>query len=234
MRLYNPPPFKNIDDARNFLFSMMPQDGVLNFAYLGVSFPGERVENPLDVTTYSSEWAEYYVNEKYHRLDPAITQGFSGILPYDWNSQLHRQRRVEDFFSVAREFGVGYQGVSIPIRGACGEKAIFSINSELSKKEWEDFKAAHLGELALFAYSFHLNILELLGIAPVTQNVILSDRERSVIKWASEGKTAWETAKILGITENTVHFYLRNAAAKLSASTKPQAVAIAIREGVLE
>lgn len=234
MRLDNTPLFKNIDDARNLLFSIMTQAGVLNFAYLGVSFPGEVAANPLDITTYSPEWREYYLNKKYHRIDPAITQGFSGILPYDWNSQSCHQRKIKEFFGVAKEFGVGYQGVSIPIRGASGDKAMFSINSDMSNKDWEDFKVNHLGDLALFAYSFHLKVLELLGVTLATQNVTLSDREITVIKWAAEGKTAWETAKILGLTDNTVHFYLRNAAVKLSASTKPQVVAIAMREGILK
>ncbi|PMR70429.1 LuxR family transcriptional regulator [Halomonas heilongjiangensis] len=233
MRLENPPSFKALDEARSFLKSLTSRDEVTNFAYLGVSLPGEGANKPLDVTTYSSEWARYYFNKRYHRIDPAIIQGLSGILPFDWNSQPYTARKLKEFFSVAREFGVSRQGVSFPIRGAHGERAMFSVNSSLPSKDWECFKATHLGDLALFAYMFHLRILEVRGIAQVAPSVTLSEREKSVIMWAAEGKTAWETAKILGITENTANFYLRNAAVKLSATTKPQAVATAIRIGIL-
>ncbi|MBB3233143.1 LuxR family transcriptional regulator [Halomonas stenophila] len=233
MRLENPPSFKTLDEARDFLKSLTSRDEVTNFAYLGVSLPGDSANTPLDVTTYSSEWARHYFKKRYHRIDPAIIQGLSGILPFDWNSQPYTTRRLKEFFSIAREFGVSQQGVSFPIRGAHGERALLSVNSSLTSKDWEFFKANHLGDLALFAYMFHLKILEVQGISQIAPSVALSEREKSVIKWAAEGKTAWETAKILGITENTANFYLRNAAVKLSATTKPQAVANAIRIGFL-
>ncbi|MDI5986447.1 LuxR family transcriptional regulator [Halomonas sp. M4R5S39] len=233
MRLENPPSFKTIDEARSFLKSLTARDEVTNFAYLGISLPRESDNKPLDVTTYSSEWARHYFNKRYHRIDPAIIQGLSGVLPFDWNSRPYTVRRLREFFSVAREFGVSRQGVSFPIRGAHGERAMFSVNSSLPSKDWECFKETHLGDLALFAYMFHLRILELRGIEQVAPNVTLSARELSVIRWAAEGKTAWETAKILGITENTANFYLRNAAVKLSATTKPQAIAKAMRIGLL-
>jgi DNA-binding CsgD family transcriptional regulator len=61
----------------------------------------------------------------------------------------------------------------------------------------------------------------------------LSPREREVLKWAAEGKTAWETAQLLGVSESAVRLYAGNAMQKLRAKTKTQAVAIAVRNEVL-
>ena len=61
--------------------------------------------------------------------------------------------------------------------------------------------------------------------------ITLARREKQALYWAGKGKTCWETAKILGLTERTVDFYLRNASHKLGAATKTQAVAKAIADG---
>ena len=61
----------------------------------------------------------------------------------------------------------------------------------------------------------------------------LSPREREVLQWAAEGKTAWETAQLLRVSESAVNLYASNAMTKLRAKTKTQAVAIAVRNGLL-
>lgn len=43
----------------------------------------------------------------------------------------------------------------------------------------------------------------------------LSPREREVLQWCAQGKTSWEIAQILGITERTVNFHVYQAADKL-------------------
>ncbi len=62
----------------------------------------------------------------------------------------------------------------------------------------------------------------------------LSDRELSVITWLKYGKTSWEVARILDITENTVNFHIKNIKRKLNATNRQHAVAIAIAKGILD
>lgn len=66
-----------------------------------------------------------------------------------------------------------------------------------------------------------------------SSGVMLSDKERECLMWVSLGKTAWETARILGRSSRTVEFHLKNATAKLNASNKIHAAALAIRKGLL-
>lgn len=61
----------------------------------------------------------------------------------------------------------------------------------------------------------------------------LSERERECLLWVSMGKTAWETASILGRSQRTVEFHLKNATRKLNAANKIHAAALAIRLGLL-
>ena len=61
----------------------------------------------------------------------------------------------------------------------------------------------------------------------------LSGREREVLMWAAEGKTASETATILKLSTSAVNLYSSRAMMKLQANTKTQAVAIAVRNSLL-
>ena len=48
------------------------------------------------------------------------------------------------------------------------------------------------------------------------------------------GKTSWETARILGVSESTVNFQLRNACARLGVRGRRAAVVAALRRGLLD
>jgi LuxR family transcriptional regulator, quorum-sensing system regulator BjaR1 len=61
----------------------------------------------------------------------------------------------------------------------------------------------------------------------------LTAREIECIKWAADGKTEWEISTILGVSEHTADKHLSNARRKLQAANKPQAVANALRLGLI-
>ncbi|HEY0296577.1 MAG TPA: helix-turn-helix transcriptional regulator [Bordetella sp.] len=63
--------------------------------------------------------------------------------------------------------------------------------------------------------------------------ILLSDRERDCLHWAALGKTSWETGHILGLSQHTINFHVRNACVKLGASNRRAAVAMALRLGLL-
>jgi len=62
----------------------------------------------------------------------------------------------------------------------------------------------------------------------------LSEREIICLRWAAEGKTSWETATILGLSERTINFHLQNACGKLHVHNRRAAVARALRQGLLD
>lgn len=61
----------------------------------------------------------------------------------------------------------------------------------------------------------------------------LTDRELEVLESVAAGLTNKEIAADLGVTENTVKFHLRNILDKLHAQSRAEAVARALREGLL-
>ena len=62
----------------------------------------------------------------------------------------------------------------------------------------------------------------------------LTERERECLLWTAEGKTSFEIGKIIGISEHTVNYYLNTASGKLKSTNRVQAVAVALRSGLLD
>lgn len=59
-------------------------------------------------------------------------------------------------------------------------------------------------------------------------NITLSLREKEILRWTGDGKTADQIAEILNISPSTINFHLRNTMKKLDAPNKTAAVVKAI------
>jgi PAS domain S-box-containing protein len=62
----------------------------------------------------------------------------------------------------------------------------------------------------------------------------LSHREKEILNWIMHGKSTWDISTILKISERTVKFHVDNIMKKLSAVNRTQAVAIALREKLID
>ena len=76
-------------------------------------------------------------------------------------------------------------------------------------------------------------LAELARPEPVRGPDTLTDRELDVLRLVVAGQRNKEIAATLGISENTVKFHLRNILDKLHAQSRAEAVARAVREGLL-
>ena len=226
------PDFQSREQALETLTILLEQFGVAYGTYLGIDIPALNVRTDYVTTTYPTDWAKHYFAQGYQAIDPAVTQGMRSILAYDWADSDRADPKIRRFFGEAREFGLGENGISIPIRGAAGERVLFSISSNLKGCDWRDFKTESLGNLTLAAYLFHQATLRL-ELGPGWSPPQLSPQEIEALRWASAGKSCWDTSIIMGISARTVEFYIKNAVAKLGAATKTQAVASAVRMGLL-
>ena len=61
----------------------------------------------------------------------------------------------------------------------------------------------------------------------------LTKRQKEVLFWITEGKTAWDISQLLVVSERTVNFHLDNIFKKLGAVNRPHAVARAMSYGML-
>ena len=59
-------------------------------------------------------------------------------------------------------------------------------------------------------------------------NIVLTEREKEILRWSGDGKTSSEIGKILNLSHSTINFHMRNAMYKLNAPNKTAAVVKAI------
>lgn len=62
----------------------------------------------------------------------------------------------------------------------------------------------------------------------------LTARESEVLEWVARGKSAREIGEILHITKRTVDAHVHSAIRKIGATNRVNAVAIAIRDRIIE
>ena len=67
-----------------------------------------------------------------------------------------------------------------------------------------------------------------------TKSASLTAREVEVLTWVARGKSAWEIGEILHITKRTVDEHVRTAVRKLGAVNRTHAVALALRDRVID
>ena len=98
----------------------------------------------------------------------------------------------------------------------------FCARSGLSRTDVASIWARHGHEIELLCNMAHLKISHLPswgGRRPLTA------KQRRVLHWAAEGKTAQETAMIMGLSQATVEKHLRLARDSLDVQTTGQAIA---------
>ena len=219
-------------DLPQFFERVTQTYGLASVAYLGAGFgKGQQRHEPYVTATYSLDWIERYKAERYVAIDPVVQIGMRRMLPIDWRDFGSTSEAVRRFFGEAMEFGVGRQGLSIPIHGRHGDKALFSVTSNATDEDWRGQRKQFTRDFQLLAMHVHAMLLELEG-TPVP-DVKLSPRERECLLWIAEGKTAWECSVILGLSLHTVRCYLESARHKLGASSNTHAVAKATKAGLL-
>lgn len=216
----------NQDDLPHILKTLCDLYDLKTAAYFGVNVSRSPRSEPYLAVTYSNEWVAHYKARSYVALDPVIRAGFSSLLPVEWSGLDARDSRLKRFFGEAGDFGVGHSGISIPIRGRCGDRALLTLTTAQSPREWKHAIPRLKRDFQMAGYHLHQTILRAEGRdCPIPR---LTPRELECLKWKAAGKTDWETSMILGLSEKTIRFYLDIARVKLNATNVTHAVAKAI------
>jgi two-component system response regulator NreC len=68
----------------------------------------------------------------------------------------------------------------------------------------------------------------------VLSGVSLTPREREILTWIREGKSTWEISSIVGLSQDTVKYYLKKTFQKLNATNRTQAIAVALDNKLID
>lgn len=176
-------------------------------------------------SNYPGAWLERYQARNYLAVDPTIRQASAHPQPVVWSSDAGRSQ--PEFWEEAQGFGVRH-GWTMMTRGPHMTTGLLSLarshdaitTAELDANEMRLVWLANQMQGILDTQSLGPGLAE-----PAPQ---LTNREREVLRWSADGKTAEETGTILGITERTVTYHVTSAMEKLDTTNKTQAVAKAL------
>lgn len=196
------------------------------FAYLAL--PRQLGKQPLVISTYPASWVAHYLHNHYERFDPVVTQALQNPEPFRWGAGLsvkHISSVQQELLSEASQFGIRF-GFTVPIHDGRGPIAALTFAADQQQPQFENCINSHARVLQLMALYFHAHVRRKLSDNRKIGNGLLSPRERECLEWAAQGKSAWEIGCILGISRNTVAYYLENAKGKLGVRTVVQAVTL--------
>ncbi|HBF30146.1 LuxR family transcriptional regulator [Rhizobium sp.] len=192
------------------------------------------------ISNVPKEWIEHYRENHYVKDDKVIELCRSRKTPFHWRTELKRsemtelQQRIMDHAASA-ELVDGY---TMPLMSRDGEIAIMTV---IPDHQTYDAEKQRYNEnlLYILAQFFHARALRLvmeeeLATTVGRRRAFLSCRERETIFWISRGKSSWEAAQILGISEKSVECYMESVKRKLEAVNRTQAVVKALLLGLID
>jgi len=228
---------KTTAELRAEMAKFSRQMGFDKFAYaLRIQAPSLSPQR-FFISGYPDGWVERYMARSYFEVDPVVLHCSKNTLPVVWEEQLTAANGVaptekaQQFWEEARAFGLQC-GLSFVVHEQPGVTGIFSLARDRSLDDDAENLAALVGRAQMFASLLHHAVARIDLPKLLPHGVVqFTAREQECLKWAADGKTAWEIAQILSITERTAIFHLNNVTQKLGAVNKTQAIvrALALR-----
>lgn len=182
------------------------------------------------LNSYSSDWNKRYVDEGYLEIDPSVLHGSRSVMPLVWTDNLFSEAR--NFWEDARSHGLrfGWAQSTTNMQGIRGMLTLARCAESISEAELRK-NGCQMAWLTQFVHHF---MSKLISTKMLPEAMIkLSSREKDVLRWTADGKTAGEIALIICITERTVNFHISNAMEKLKCSNKTAATVKAALLGLL-
>ncbi len=190
-------------------------------------------------TTLPREWVMRYDQRAYVECDPRVMCSFESCLPFIWDQASERGKdpKTDEFLDDASAHGVA-SGVSFALHVVHPARTIFCLNSPnpVIDEQRRHAIARDLGEIVLFGQYFQELFVKAFlerGLSPPSQGAPLSGREVECLRLSTRGMTSQDIGNKLGISERTVNFHFGNILGKLGALNRHEAIAVAVRRGLL-
>jgi LuxR family quorum sensing-dependent transcriptional regulator len=230
---------RNVEDISSQLLRHLGQIGAEHV--IAGTFPSDEPNRRTQLShallnSWPTEWLARYLSRGYLLKDPIILRSQAKADPFFWDeltpfmdADPMGRRIVEE----AREFSL-VEGFSAAIQTLDGQTVGFSLAGRHLETH-PDMRGV-LTLIASYAIGRAIALHQESSHQESTdqkRQIILSEREREVLQWASEGKADWEIGEIMSMSEHGADKHMRSARSKLGAINRTQAVAEAIRRGLI-
>lgn len=165
--------------------------------------------------------------------DPVVQRLRSLSVPFAYDQSLYVHEEAADLWEIQAAYGYR-TGIAVALHLPNSRHFVLGVDREddlPSDSEQLTRLFADLQLLAVHAQDAACRLLD--AEAGDAEPLHLTPREKEIMKWTMEGKSAWAVAQILSCSEATVNFHVRNVLRKLKCANKHQAMLKAFSLGLL-
>lgn len=180
---------------------------------------------------YPDAWAKTYIEFELAGNDPvrrACERTMMGFALHDLSRLIPLTRGDLQMLSVGAANGIG-DGYTVPrhLPGYASGSCTFAVGPGREMP-------MHMLPVAEIVGAFALtSARRIAGELPVDPRPVLSQRQRECVLWSARGKTAAETAVILGIGEDTVVQHLRTARERYDVHSRHALILCSLFDGLI-
>lgn len=216
-----------------FVHDLRSLYNVANVAFHVLSAPKVPDENPVLMVTYEPHWVQRYVDKDYFEIDPVVQDGARTFLPLDWSEIDRSSTRMRELFAEAESYGVGTNGITVPVRGPASERSLITLTSYEEEQSWLGRRPRVVSDLHVLAAHLHDRVMVEAGLRNTAIRPRLSWREKDCLQRLARGVPPKRIAFELGISISAVRLYLASAKSKLHARNTNEAIALAVRDDLI-
>ena len=167
------------------------------------------------------------------RRDPVLQHCKRASVPIIWDQQTYTDCGLGDMWEQQASYGYR-NGITLALHLPEGRHFMLGVDRDQPVPAHKGELTRVVADLQLFAVIAQDVAMRILMPARAPADVpSLTPRELECLRWTMDGKTAWEVATILGISERTATLHVSNAMHKLGCVNKHQAVVKALRLGLI-
>ena len=185
--------------------------------------------NSVINVSYSNDWLYKYGKNGYASVDPVLNSLLTTFKTQIWEQSYKgaSTQKQSEFIEEAHTYGLKH-GITSGLLEPSRRFASFFSFAGGAPKDIQRYKG-----LIDYLIPYLHRVLIANTHTPLSNRVMgLSPRETTVLMWMKQGKTNWEISRILGVSERTVRFHVEGIFVKLDVSSRTQAVALAMEQGL--
>lgn len=198
------------------------------------------IERPAGPATYipfgnfPDGYAAIFADPSNSQRCPVIRRMKASSRAFTYDRALYHRDGVDDLWESQAPFG--YQtGVAMASHFGQGRHFLLGLDRDEPLPNEDTQLMRLMGDLQLLgAYAQEAAVRVLTPKQGGPEEIpILTDRQLEILRWTRDGKSAAVVGTLLGLSEKTINYHLRNVEAKMGVAGKHQAVVKALSFGLL-
>ena len=179
---------------------------------------------PRSFTQKTTSWS-YSVRDVGKR-DPVMRRLKRLSAPFVYDQSMYVDEQAGDLWEMQALFGYK-TGIAMALHLPGGKHFVMGVDRDQPLPGDDVLVTRMMADLQLLAVHAQETAVRLLAPQALEMQYMprLTDREIEILKWTSEGKSAWAVGQILNLTEHNVKYHIKRILVKLGVGSKHQAAA---------